>query len=243
MKQSFFDRALTRTRIRSANVKPVESLLGYLVGPFCAMLANGIFTTYLNRYFRNVLFAEELASGSALAGTVEEFLTIFPILSAVLIVIGNLVAGQLVERTRIKAGKARPWILLSAVLLAVSSVLIFIQPSNDPTFKMVWLVIAYNLYYAVAFPLYNTANSTLTPLSTRNSKQRSVLASFVNMSLLGAVGAGSMVFPFLLSILIKPEMSLGTQKTFWMILFIIVAVITFLGTVMQYYFTRERVTE
>lgn len=243
MKQSFFDRALTRTRIRSANVKPVESLLGYLVGPFCAMLANGIFTTYLNRYFRNVLFAEELASGSALAGTVEGFLTIFPILSAVLIVIGNLVAGQLVERTRTKAGKARPWILLSAVLLAVSSVLIFIQPSNDPTFKMVWLVIAYNLYYAVAFPLYNTANSTLTPLSTRNSKQRSVLASFVNMSLLGAVGAGSMVFPFLLSILIKPEMSLGTQKTFWMILFIIVAVITFLGTVMQYYFTRERVTE
>lgn len=244
MKQtSFFDRALTRTRIRSANVKPVESLLGYLVGPFCAMLANGIFTTYLNRYFRDVLFAEELASGSALAGTVERFLTIFPILSAILIVIGNLVAGQLVERTRTKAGKARPWILLSAVLLAVSSVLIFIQPSNDPTFKMVWLVIAYNLYYAVAFPLYNTANSTLTPLSTRNSRQRSVLASFVNMALLGAVGAGSMVFPFLLSILIKPEMSLGTQKTFWMILFIIVAVITFLGTVMQYYFTRERVTE
>ena len=243
MKQSFFDRALTRTRIRSANVKPVESLLGYLVGPFCAMLANGIFTTYLNRYFRNVLFAEELASGSALAGTVEGFLTIFPILSAVLIVIGNLVAGQLVERTRTKAGKARPWILLSAVLLAVSSVLIFIQPSNDPTFKMAWLVIAYNLYYAVAFPLYNTANSTLTPLSTRNSNQRSVLASFVNMALLGAVGAGSMVFPFLLSILIKPEMSLGTQRTFWMILFIIVAVITFLGTVMQYYFTRERVTE
>ena len=242
-KTSFFDRALMRTKIKSANVKPVESLLGYLVGPFCAMLANGIFTTYLNRYFRNVLFAEELASGSALAGTVEGFLTIFPILSAVLIVIGNLVAGQLVERTRTKAGKARPWILLSAVLLAVSSVLIFIQPSNDPTFKMVWLVIAYNLYYAVAFPLYNTANSTLTPLSTRNSKQRSVLASFVNMSLLGAVGAGSMVFPFLLSILIKPEMSLGTQKTFWMILFIIVAVITFLGTVMQYYFTRERVTE
>ena len=244
MKQtSFFDRALTRTRIRSANVKPVESLLGYLVGPFCAMLANGIFTTYLTRYFRNVLFAEELASGSALAGTVESFLTVFPILSAILIVIGNLVAGQLVERTRTKAGKARPWILLSAVLLAISSVLIFIQPSDDPTFKMIWLVIAYNLYYAVAFPLYNTANSTLTPLSTRNSNQRSVLASFVNMALLGAVGAGSMVFPFLLSILIKPEMSLGTQKTFWMILFIIVAVITFLGTVMQYYFTRERVTE
>ena len=228
--KSIFESALLKTRVRSANVKPAESLLGYLVGPFCAMLANGIFTTYLTRYFRDVLFAEELASGSALAGTVETFLMLFPILSAVLIVIGNLMAGQLVE-------------LLSSVLLALSCVLIFIQPFENAAAKMVWLVIAYNLYYAVAFPLYNTANSTLTPLSTRNPNQRSVLASFVNMSLLGAVGAGSMVFPFLLGILVKPEMSLGTQKTFWMILFIIVAVITFLGTVLQYYFTRERVTE
>lgn len=63
------------------------------------------------------------------------------------------------------------------------------------------------------------------------------------MSLLGAVGAGSMVFPFLLGILIRPEMSLGEQKNYWLILFIVVAVITFLGTVLQYYFTRERVTE
>ena len=73
--KSIFDRALLRTRVRSANVKPVESLLGYLVGPFCAMLANGIFTTYLMRYFRDVLFAEELAAGSALKGTIESFLS------------------------------------------------------------------------------------------------------------------------------------------------------------------------
>ncbi len=126
---------------------------------------------------------------------------------------------------------------------AVSGMLIFIQPSNDPTFKMVWLVIAYNLYYAVAFPLYNTANSTLTPLSTRNGKQRSVLASLVNMSLLGATGAGSMIFPILLGLLISDDMSLGEQKNYWLVLFIIVAVITFFGTILQYYFTRERVTE
>ena len=169
----------------------------------------------------------------------EGFLTIFPILSAILIIIGNLVAEQVVERTNTKAGKARPWILLSALLLAVSSVLIFIQPSDDATFKMVWIAIAYNLYYAVAFPLYNTANSTLTPLSTRNGKQRSVLASFVNMSLLGASGAGSIVFPFLLGLLINDEMSLGEQNTYWLILFAIVAVVTFAGTVMQYYLTRR----
>ena len=92
--KSIFDRALLRTRVRSANVKPVESLLGYLVGPFCAMLANGIFTTYLMRYFRDVLFAEELAAGSALKGTIESFLMLFPILSAILIVAAISLRGR-----------------------------------------------------------------------------------------------------------------------------------------------------
>ena len=50
-------------------------------------------------------------------GSINLFLTLLPLLSAILIVAGNLVAGQLIERTKTKAGKARPWILLSSVLL------------------------------------------------------------------------------------------------------------------------------
>lgn len=66
-------------------------------------------------------------------------MTLFPILSAVLIVAGNLVAGQIIERTRTRAGKARPYILLSALTVAAASVLMFIQPIDNAVFKMVWL--------------------------------------------------------------------------------------------------------
>ena len=134
-------------------------------------------------YFRNTLFAEEIAAGNT---GVETFLTIFPMLSAILIVAGNILAGQIIERTKSRAGKARPYILLSAVTVAVASILMFIQPVEGTTFKMVWITISYNLFYAVAFPLYNTANSALVPVSTRNGKQRGLLASLVNMAVLGA---------------------------------------------------------
>ena len=77
--------------------------------------------------------------------------------------------------------KARPWILLSALTMSVASVLMFIVPFEG-TAKMVWVAIAYNLFYAVAYPIYNTANSTLIPLSTRDSKQRGALASFTNVA-------------------------------------------------------------
>ena len=123
------------------------------------------------------------------------FLTTLQLLSTILIVAANLVVGQLIERTRTLAGKARPWILLSALTLSVASVLMFIVPFADRTARMVWIAIAYNAYYAVGFPIYNTANSTLVPVSTRNSKQRSTLASLTNIASLGVMGVGSMISP------------------------------------------------
>lgn len=241
--KSIFEKGILRTKVKTANVKPVEAMIGYLAGPFCGMLANCLFGTYLVEYFRKVLFAQELAAGNA---GIETFLTLFPILSAVLIVAGNLVAGQIIERTRTRAGKARPYILLSSVTVAVASVLMFIQPVENAVFKMVWLAVAYNLFYAVAFPLYNTANSALVPMSTRNGKQRGFLASLVNMALLGGAGAGSIVMPMIILAFANgfpgPAEGLPSSNGY-LVLFIVIGVITFLGCILQYYFTRERVTE
>ena len=244
-KKSVFDNPVLSTKVKSANVKIVpEALIGYLVGPFCGLLANSLFGTYLISYFREVLFADEIAAGNT---GVNVFITIFPMISAILIVAGNLLAGQIIERTKTKAGKARPYILLSAVVLAVASVLMFIQPLPDnTTFKMIWLVIAYNLFYAVAFPLYNTANSALVPVSTRNGKQRGLLASLANMAVLGGAGAGSIIFPQIIAALAKgfpgPSDSQPNSNGY-LIMFIVIGVVTFIGCLAQYYFTRERVTE
>ena len=93
-----------------------EMLLGYFIGPFGALLSSGIFTSILQNYFTDVL---KLNLG---------FLTTLQLISTVLIVAANLVVGQLIERTRALAGKARPWILLSALTLSVASVLMFVVP-------------------------------------------------------------------------------------------------------------------
>lgn len=226
-----------KTRVKSANVKLPEIIFGYFIGPFGAMLAGGIFSSFLNKYWTEVLFAGQLTD------SVNTFLTLLPLLSAILIIIGNLAAGQIIEKTKTKAGKARPWILLSAITVTVTSVLMFISPSDNPIVKMVLTAISYNLYYAVASPLYNTANSTMIPVSTRNGKQRGLLASATNMAGLAVMGAGSMVFPVLLGLLVKENTPAGTAQTYWLILFTIVGVVTFVGALLQYYFTRERVTE
>ena len=49
----------------------------------------------------------ELPAGSPIA----TFLSLLPLISTILIVAGNLFVGQLIERTKTRAGKARPWML------------------------------------------------------------------------------------------------------------------------------------
>lgn len=102
---------------------------------------------------------------------------------------------------------------------------------------MVWIAIAYNLYYAVAYPIYNTANSTLIPVSARNSQQRATLASFTNIAGLGVMGVGSMAFPTLVSFALKENQFL------WFVTMLAVAIFTSLTIYLQFMFTRERVTE
>ena len=224
-KQGIWNNPLFRSKINSPNVRPPEMLIGYFIGPFGALLSSGIFTGMLQKYLTDVLKLD------------LNFLTGLQLLSTILIVIANLVVGQLIERTHTLAGKARPWILLSALTLSVACVLMFVVPFDDPVARMVWIAIAYNLYYAVALPIYNTANATLVPVSTRNSQQRSSLASIANVAGLGVMGVGSMAFPVLAS------MVLGENQGLWFVVMLAVAIFTALTILLQFQFTRERVTE
>jgi len=218
------NKLIEQSFIKTDKVKVLEILLGYFVGPFGGLLASGIYTSILQNYFTDVLKLD-LA-----------FLSTLQLASTLLIVVSNLIVGQLISRTKSMAGKARPWILISVAFISITSVLMFIVPFEG-TIKYVWIAVAYNLYYAFAYPIYNTANSMLISLSTRDSKQRGLLASAANMAGLAVMGAGSMIFPILVSFALKENQSL------WLFVMIAIALFSGLTIYLQFLFTRERVTE
>ena len=103
-----------KTKIKSSSVKIPEMAVGYLVAPFCAMLANSIFGSYLNRYYADVLGWTKFGA----------FATLLPIVSVIFVVMGNLLVGQWIDNTRTTQGKARPYILLSIPLVVVAIILL-----------------------------------------------------------------------------------------------------------------------
>ena len=165
------------------------------------------------------------------------FLVIFPIISKVLDAITNVIMGAVIDRTRTKQGKARPWLLLSAPLVAVTGVLLFVVPSGNDTLQIIWVMLSYNLYYSIAYTIYNMSHNLMVPLSTRNTSQRGVLAVFNNISTIMMSGiVVALIFPMA----IIP--SLGTSKTMWIICMSILSCISLPLVLLEYYFTKERVT-
>ena len=128
--------------ITSSEVTKKEKWLGYLLGPAGALLLNAVLGTYLNVYYTDVLKLKGLWGGL--------FLFIFPIISKVIDAITNIVMGRVIDRTRTKEGKARPWLLLSAFLVPVSGILLFTVPQGSDTVKAIWVMLSYNLFYSFA---------------------------------------------------------------------------------------------
>lgn len=238
----FFDNPLMRTKITSANVKPKEMLMGYFLGPFCALISNAIFGAYLNRYYSDVI-------GWTDTSRFGIFSALLPMLSVIFVVIGNLFVGRLIDNTRTPQGKARPYLLLSAPLVTIAIALLFLTPQNSsPAMQMLWIAVSYNLYYAVAYPFFYTAHSSMVALSTRNSNHRGMLATFSNASGVAAVGIGaSILVPMLLQsfLFVEKDGIIDSNASYanWRVVMLALCVVTFLAILVEYYFTRERITE
>lgn len=223
------DTPMFRSRITRPEVTRSEKWLGYLLGPVGALLLNAVLATYLNVYYTDVLKLTNVWGGA--------FLVVFPIVSKVIDAITNVVMGHLIDRTHTGAGKARPWLLLSAPLLAVTGILLFTVPAASETVQVVWVMVSYNLFYSLAYTIYNMSHNLMVPLSTRDTTARGQLSVFNQISTVMMSGIlVALVFPML----IMPI--LGVDQSRWIALMSVLSILALPLTLLEYYFTKERVT-
>lgn len=245
-KSSIFDKPILSSKIKSAKPKLFpEGILGYFMGPTLALIANSFLASYLNKYLTDIF---GIMSWAGL------FNTLLPVLSVIFVVAGNIIVGKLLDKSKFKAGKARPLILFSLPASLIALVMLFIvtpfaNASSDTGTQVlacILLAVGYNLWFAVAYPLYFTPHSSLVNLSTRNSRDRSLLATLSNACNLASIGLCTMIVPFFLGLLFvdkNGEIDALASYNSFKIFAIALVVVTAIGVIIEYYFTRERVTE
>ena len=229
-KKKLLETKILQSKVHGDQVKASEKWLGYLIGPVGALLLNAVLASYLNVYYTDVLKLTSVWGGV--------FLTVFPIISKIVDAITNLVMGYLIDHTHTVQGKARPWLLLSAPLLTITGILLFTVPSASTTVQVIWVMLSYNLFYSFAYTIFNMSHNLMVPLSTRDTTQRGGLSVFNQIATIMMSGIlVALIFPMV----IMP--AIGVDKHKWIILMSVLSIMALPLTLLEYYFTKERVTE
>lgn len=141
--------------------------VGYGSGDLAANMVYGLLTNFVMLYMTTTV-----GMNAAICGTLI-------MLSKFADGVSDFFCGFLIDRTKSKMGKARPWMLFSYIGNAVCLIAVFSIPSSwGENVKYVYFFITYTLLNAVFYTANNISYSALVSLITKNHNERVVLGTF-----------------------------------------------------------------
>ena len=147
--------------------------------------------------------------------------------------VSDIFFGTMIDKTKSKLGKARPWMLYAYIGCAVTLVANFAIPASlGRTAQYAWFFIAYTMLNAVFFTANNIAYASLVTFCTRNSKERVEMGSF------------RFIFAFSTSLIIQSVSvqfvrALGNGASAWKTVAIIYAVIGLIVNTISVFSIKE----
>lgn len=201
----------------------LKERLSFGAGDLATNIAWGAMSTYIIFFYTDII--------GAAAATIGTILLVSRLLDGV----SDVAMGAVVDRTRSKHGRARPWVLWLAIPFAVALILVFTVPDVSATATVVYIAITYNVlvlvFTAIVIP-YGTLNTRI----TRDFDERSRL----NVTRMFGASLGVLLVTVLALPLVN---SLGGGQRAWILAFVIfgaVASVLFLTTFLN---TRERIVD
>ena len=138
-----------------------------LFGLLGQSLLTGLVAGYITYFGTDIVGVSALAMGNIL------------LISRIFDGVTDLMMGAVIDKTKSKKGKARPWIFRAMIPFALFTILLFALPVNfGAGAKIVWIFVMYNLY-AIAYTALGCAMNTLNIRLTRNEKEINSLSTFM----------------------------------------------------------------
>ncbi len=149
--------------------------------------------------------------------------------------ISDVIMGVIVDRTRSKYGKARPWLLRMCIPFALSGILLFSVPTSWASApKLVYVFITYNLVSTVIYTAINVPYSALNALMTQDPYERSVLSIFRNL----LATAGTLTINTFTLPLVE---YFGDNTSAWTKTFCVFGLLAVAAFLVNFFGTKERV--
>lgn len=150
--------------------------------------------------------------------------------------ITDVFMGIIIDRTKSRFGKARPWLIRAAIPLAISYVLLFTVPGNiGDIYKLVYIFLLYNITGAIFYTAISIPFTTIAIMMTRDQME----IGFLSMVREVFAGFVSIAAPFLAPIILNANGGY-TSPYAWTLLITICSGILFACVILTFFTCPEK---
>ena len=235
-----FDKPFMDSKATTNSVSTKEWVLGHLIGPLGLIFVVNTIAALVEKFFTQQTGAMYGVNNVAMIQQMGGIYEIVMTAAKILAVGAGLLNGWLIQNTQSRQGRMRPWHLIFGFVSIAIGGLIFLFPGNTLG-QSYWYYFFFLLicYHTVGSSYFYLFRDTICSLTTRNPKEKTHIQFIRKMSwtLLSGIVIG-MVF----NMVVLP-LWLEKDITGYPILMVTMAVIAIPLLLLEYFYTRERITE
>lgn len=240
LSHSIFEKTFMDSKVKTKELSKSERILGHLIGPLGLIFVVNTIAALVEKFFTQQTGAmygtENVAMIQQMGGQYEIVMTVAKLLAVAL----GLVNGWLIQHTKSRQGRMRPWYLIFGFVSIIIGFLIFLFPGNtlgeSYWFYFFALLIAYHTVGSTYFYLFR---DTICSLTTRDEKEKTQIQFIRKMSwtLLSGIVIGMVVNMVVLPMWLEHDIK-G-----YAILLVGLSAVAIPLLLLEYFYTKERITE
>ncbi len=235
-----FDKSFMDSRATTNSVSTKEWVFGHLIGPLGLIFVVNTIAALVEKFFTQQTGAMYGVGNVEMIRQMGGWYEIIMTTAKVLGVGVGLLNGWLIQKTESRQGRMRPWHLIFGFVSIIIGCLIFLFPGNNMGsiywFYFFFLVICYHTIGSAYFYLFR---DTICSLVTRDPKEKAFIQYIRKMSwtLISGIIIGMMISMVVLPLWLEKDIN-G-----YPVLMIALSVVAIPLLLLEYYYTRERITE
>ncbi len=192
------------------------------IGDFGTNLIYAIMISFLTYFYTDTVGISAALTGTIMFGTriMDGFIC--------------MTVGTLMDKTHSKYGKARPWVIYSAIPFGIALISMSLVPADASYSMKVGFIVVTYVITNILFEISNIPYGTLLALITQDAYERGMLGLFRSfLSTFGSTLVGMITLPLVAYF--------GNDQKGWIIVFVIYGIVASIMLLMAGLGTKERV--